>query len=396
MKFRHIVLILGCLLIIYLCYLASKSKFVLSTIKQERVNFLLLGLDFVDNAVHADTAILINYSPIEKIVNIISIPRDTYVDIEEINYKKLTEIYAFYYLKTQNKYKSAVELIQCLQKNLFNKNDLNIEIPYFLALDYENFKNLMKTIGKVKIVIDKPMHYDDNAGNLHIHFDTGVVYLDSERALEYIRYRDKVGDIGRISRQQQFLKGVIENVRSPVMWYKLPKILYILGKSFITNINFFEFLSIILEFRNLEIKNFRFLTLTGKPEGRYIKLEKSSFDFLSKILLTTQLDTLREEKNNKDRFIIKIYNASNRPKLAKRLAMFLRDKGYDVLDWDNWYCKLPKSKILDYTCNYKLLDEISSLLNIYDIEAANIHKNFCLEEQIDVAIVLGDDFSLSY
>ncbi|MFN3550528.1 MAG: LCP family protein, partial [Endomicrobiia bacterium] len=94
MKLKHIILLCLVFMIFFLSYLSYKSVFISNNVKQKRTNFLLLGVDFVDNAVHSDTVILLSYDHKTKLLDIISIPRDSYVDIPELKYKKIAEVYA--------------------------------------------------------------------------------------------------------------------------------------------------------------------------------------------------------------------------------------------------------------------------------------------------------------
>ncbi|MEN3013622.1 MAG: LCP family protein [Endomicrobiia bacterium] len=389
LKFKHLLLFTFCGLVLYIGYLSQKSVLIKNLASQKRINFLLLGTDLVDNSVHADTIILLSYLPSERVLDIVSIPRDIYIDVEGLQYKKLTEVYAYLYFNLKDKHKAVKEFINLLEQKLFSTGEKKLQIFYFFILDYNNFIKLIDTIGKIKITVDRPMHYDDHAGNLHIHFEPGVYYLNGEEALKYVRFRDTTGDIGRIYRQQQFIKNLINRILSVDILYKLPKLIYTFNKSIFTNINFLETLNLLLEFKNLKFSNLRFSILPGKPKGRYIEVEKNTIDELLEHFLTNRQSL--ENKETKKKVIVKIYNASCKPKLAKQVAFFLREKGYDVLDWANWYCKLPKSKIIDYSNDVKSLNQLCNLLNIFDI-----NKSYSLEEQIDFAVILGEDFVLTY
>lgn len=388
MKRKYIVLFIFICFILYFCYLSYKSCFVNSVVKQRRINFLLLGVDFVDNAVHSDTIILLSYTPKMRILDVISIPRDMYVDIIELKFRKLTEVYAVLYNRTKSKYNAAKEMLKIIEEKFFvSSNGKKVSIPYFFVIDYPNFEKFIDTIGKIKIVVTEPMHYDDYAGNLHIHFDPGIYFMDGKKVLEYVRYRDKVGDLGRIYRQQQFIYSLIEKLLSPGCILRLPVIIYNFKKCFVTNISLWDFLNMILEFKNLRMLDIRFSTITGIPKGRYLEVDQSMMDMLVEYLLDEKIK-LYEGNND---ILLKVYNATNKPQLAKQVAMFLRDKGYDVLLWGNWYCQLPQSKIIDCSQNTKVINEISNLLDISNITTLHLTKELS-SMRPSVTIILGKDF----
>ncbi len=395
MKLKHIILLFLIFVILFFSYISQKSVFILNNVNQKRTNFLLLGVDFVDNAVHSDAIILLSYDHKSRLLDIISIPRDSYVDIPELKYKKITEVYAYFYKKTKDKLYSAKMLKEVLESKIFSYGEKKISIPYYIVIDYDRFKKMIDTIGKIKIFVTEPMHYDDYAGNLHIHFDRGTYYMDGEEVLKYVRYRDIKGDIGRINRQQHFIKSLLEKLFLPINWIKLPILIANFKNFFITNISYWEMLNMILEFKNLRFTNFRFSFLSGKPVGRYLELNNE--EIIGLINYFTQYygdyQNIKEDK----RVLIKVYNASKNQKIAKQVAMLLRQKGYDVLDWGNWYSLLPKSKIIDYGYNVKILNDLCNFLNIYEISTIYSQKFNSEDKNLktDIIIILGEDFQIS-
>ena len=387
MKFRHITLTIFVILILYLAWFSSKSVFIKNNVRQKRTNFLLLGVDFVDQAVHSDTTIFASYSPKQQVVDIISIPRDTYIDVEFTKFKKLTEIYAYFYAKTKSKKLAANELKKIIEEKIFSSSTTSkINIPYFFVIDYQNFEKFINTIGKIKIVISEPLHYDDNAGNLHIHFEPGVYYMNGEEVLKYVRYRGQDTDINRIKRQQEFIKSFLKKIFNPLSFYKLPLIIYNFNKCFITNISFWEMINLIVEMRNLKTTNIRFSTLTGRSVGRYIEINKEQLNGLIEYLS----EVVDKTKQKNIHIVLKVYNATNYPKIAKQVAMFLRQNGYDVISWGNWQNTQYKSKIIDYTQNIELVNNLCNLLNIEDV--TSIFDQNSAELQQSILIVLGQDF----
>ena len=47
-------------------------------------------------------------------------------------------------------------------------------------------------------------------------------HMDGETAIQYVRYRDEEGDIGRIRRQQHFLMAVYDRITSADMLLHIP------------------------------------------------------------------------------------------------------------------------------------------------------------------------------
>jgi LCP family protein required for cell wall assembly len=61
------------------------------------------------------------------------------------------------------------------------------------------------------------MKYKDNTQHLYINLKAGQQHLNGDQALQLLKFRyDALGDIGRIQRQQQVLRALIEQFLTPV------------------------------------------------------------------------------------------------------------------------------------------------------------------------------------
>jgi LCP family protein required for cell wall assembly len=367
-------------------YVSSKSVIINKLKNLERINFIILGTDFVDNAVHSDTVLVISYSSKNKVFDIISLPRDSYLDFEETKYKKLTEVFAYLYKHNyKDKNLVAKKFIQLIEQKIFFSEESGFNIPCYIIINYDGFKKLIDTIGKIKVYVSEPMHYDDNAGKLHIHFEPGEYLLDGDSALKFVRYRDTRGDIGRIARQQQFFNSVMKKVLSPKTIVKLPLILLTVNESVYTNINFWEMINLVLEFRNIKSTSFRFSYVQGKPKGRYWEIDETYIINLIKYLNSDE-KCIKEVRKR-----IKVFNATNVPRLATKVTKYLRNCGYDVLDWGNWETVLQQSKIIDYSGDEKLVSTLANLLDIKDVTTYYKNEDYIAEGE-DLIIILGNDF----
>ncbi|MPM66013.1 Transcriptional regulator LytR [bioreactor metagenome] len=66
------------------------------------------------------------------------------------------------------------------------------------------------------------MYYEDPYDNLVIDLQKGRQHLGGRTAIQYVRYRDEEGDIGRIKRQQHFMAAIYEKVTSSQIITKMP------------------------------------------------------------------------------------------------------------------------------------------------------------------------------
>ena len=213
--------------------------------KNESLNILVVGMDIgdIDQEGNAglrrtDTMMVFNYNPITDVVNIVSIPRDTLIEVEDAydsegNYIPYWKINAAYALGGED------ELVMQVKKLL------EIDVNYIVEIDYKAFRSIIDAIGGIEMYIDRNMDYDDDAQNLHIHFKEGeTVLLDGEKSEEFIRWRKNNdgsgfvdGDLGRISNQQRFMQAVFKKMMNPLILLDLPDIMNAVKSNVVTNMS---------------------------------------------------------------------------------------------------------------------------------------------------------------
>ena len=216
------------------------------------INILVLGIDSVEGTHRSDTIFVLGVNPSKGKITMLSIPRDTRVIIEN-KARKINEILPRYGEPTLRK------LLEDL---------LKINISRKVEVGFESFIEVVDAIGGVDINIEKPMHYDDNWGNLHIHFNPGMNHLDGQNALRYVRFRkDAMADLGRIKRQQEFVKAIIKKLMSPTSIVRLPNIIEKAFKHIKTDFTLQEVLTLAKGFNITDVK-IRTMSIPG--EAKYV------------------------------------------------------------------------------------------------------------------------------
>lgn len=207
----------------------------------KNVNILLLGTDqrIKDEPSRSDTIILVNINPETKKINMISIPRDTRVNIPGHGYDKINSAFNSLYFEDGgvNLTIKSVESLMGLPEG---------SIKYFAIANFEGFEKVIDAIGGVTIEVEKRMVYYSNEGDVVIDLKPGVQHLDGEKALEYARYRndgygdfavDEKGNVyGRIPRQQKLIKAIIDQTKDLRTLWKFPAISKAVGEALDTNL----------------------------------------------------------------------------------------------------------------------------------------------------------------
>lgn len=85
---------------------------------------------------------------------------------------------------------------------------LGIELDHYALVDFAGVTRIVDSVGGVEVENPEAFTIDGNT------FAAGPIQLDGERALLYARYRGGDGDFGRISRQQQVLRALLDEARN--------------------------------------------------------------------------------------------------------------------------------------------------------------------------------------
>jgi LCP family protein required for cell wall assembly len=197
-----------------------KVKTAQNTDPGKPANFLLIGSDtraqvqtpeeraaFGDpsqeGGQRSDTLMVIHVDPEQKTGYLVSFPRDLVVNVPGIGQSKINAAFNA----------GPQRVVDTLQQNF------NIPIHHYLEVDFQSFKGIVDAMGGVPVYIDAPER-DEHSGFefFPFAFRPGCYVLDGSNALNYVRSRglekliddrwqaDPRGDLGRIDRQQQFMK----------------------------------------------------------------------------------------------------------------------------------------------------------------------------------------------
>ncbi|HFQ0939783.1 TPA: LCP family protein [Enterococcus faecium] len=203
--------------------------------KQESFSVLLMGIDTGDlgrvDQGRSDTMMVATVSPEDKQTTIVSIPRDTYVDIVGRDTKdKINHAYAF---------GGATMAMDTVQKYV------DIPIDHYVSINMKGLKELVDAVGGIEVNNDLTFSQDG------YDFPIGKITLNGDQALSYsrMRYEDPNGDYGRQGRQRKIVEGVAKKVLSLNGVSNYQSVLNALESNMKTDMNFDEMKKIALDYR---------------------------------------------------------------------------------------------------------------------------------------------------
>lgn len=186
------------------------------TQKSKRLNVLLMGSD----GGRSDTMMLVSFDPELKLLDIVSVPRDTYNKVrghDTPGAEKLNAVYGF---------KGAEGGPEGVARQV--EKLLDVPVHYYVNVDYGAVREVVDLLGGIEADIPHRMLYDDPYADppLHIDLQPGKQLLSGDKAIQFLRWRknndgEQQGDLQRIERQHAFVKTAVKKAMS----LKLPQVI---------------------------------------------------------------------------------------------------------------------------------------------------------------------------
>ncbi|MCL4231376.1 MAG: LCP family protein [Dehalococcoidia bacterium] len=187
----------------------------------QRINLLVIGVDkrphYRDlDAYLTDTIMVATIDPVGKSVNILSIPRDTYITIHHPDGSKysrrINESYGVGVTTGGSFEAGAGQLEYDLKQNF------GIEIDSWVLLDFKGVEKLINAVGGVDVDIPYELsvgnwfYSDDDINGVWLTFPSGMQHLDGYHAVAFGRHREYDNDFQRVKRQQLVVQAAVQKL----------------------------------------------------------------------------------------------------------------------------------------------------------------------------------------
>ncbi|WP_304634503.1 LCP family protein [uncultured Oscillibacter sp.] len=198
---------------------------------------LVLGRD-TGGGGNTDTMLLASYDVTNQKATVMSIPRDTMVNVPW-DIKRINSVY--------NYYGGGERGIQHLYKEISQL--VGFEPDFQVVVEWDAVGEIVDAIGGVYFDVPQDMNYDDPYQDLHIHQTAGYRLLSGDDAMQVLRYRHDNrkngvtrgypdGDLGRIKTQQAFLKAMVDQLLRPKNMTKVGPLIEAFNKNVETDMSF--------------------------------------------------------------------------------------------------------------------------------------------------------------
>ncbi|OEH56412.1 transcriptional regulator [Oceanobacillus sp. E9] len=205
-------------------------------INMDNITVLIMGVDTGikrgnEDRSRTDSLLFASLNKKDKSVDLLSIPRDSYVYIpSEGKNDKIAHAHAF---------GGTMGTIDTVE------NMLDIPVDYYVKLNFDSFVDVVESLGGIEV--DVPYEFtesDSNDKKDAIHLMPGEQTLNGEEALAFARTRKQDNDIERGKRQQEVIKSIADKTLSVDSLFNIDKVIKSVGENMATNMSFSEMKSL--------------------------------------------------------------------------------------------------------------------------------------------------------
>ncbi|MBD2181385.1 LCP family protein [Planktothrix sp. FACHB-1375] len=302
------------------------------------------GYDPVVNSFEglSDTMLLLRFNPQTQKLIVLSVPRDTRTLVEGLGVTKINAANA----------SGGPALSARAVSNLLG----GIRIDRYVRINVQGVEKLIDALGGVTVFVPQEMKYKDDTQHLYIDFKPGKQHLNGPQVQNFLRFRyDKLGDIGRVQRQQMVMRALVEQALNPATLGKVPQILSVVQSHIDTNLTVEELVALVGFGVKTNRSNIQMLMVPGdfsdaaQFEASYWLPNRRGIERM----VSQYLDS--DDSNNKKNrrafdpsdLRIAIQDSTGQPGAAEAIADKLKQAGYrDVYIADAWVEPLSETRIV--------------------------------------------------
>ncbi len=378
---------------------------------QEPFTMLMLGADYRPGEIkyRTDVMILVKVDPQTKKVWMISIPRDTKVNIPGHGNMKIN---AAHFIGGEEGPAYAVKAVEDLT---------GVPVNHYMEVNFRGFKKVVDALGGVWV--DVPVEIDDvkadySPGHRAKHIDPGYQLLDGEHALTFVRSRKfPDGDFTRMAHQQIFFRALADQMASMDNVARLPRLVSSAAQFIKTDMSLIDLIRTAQALKGAGSKNLYTASLKGEWKSPFVYLDEDLKDHLigdlkagrsfedsptapaagaattgAKPGQATQSSAQNLESTKPAEVSVTIRNGAGIAGCAKQAASIVKARGYDVAEMGNANQFVYDKTLVVYTDNKAAAQALAAIL---PPGAKLVESRGMYSFDTDVLIVVGKDWDVS-
>ena len=363
---------------------------------QEVLTILLIGgdRDYVLD-MNTDTLIVAVVNRSTKQVSLLSIPRDLWVHIPTSGWGRINTVHR---IGARGKYPEGGGpglLIRTIEESL------GIPIDHWVRVGYEGFARAVDQLGGVDLVVPCRVNLryqpPTSAEEQEMILSAGIHHLDGATALRYVRTRRGDTDFERAQRQQQFLKAVWYQFKSPETVLKIPGLWTAMKGAFATDLSLGDVLALAPVALELEPQRVRSLAIgRGQVEGWTTpggaRVLLPIPERIQEVVARLYAPSPAADPGTSEAARIQVQNGTGRPQLAAIAADQLRWQGFQVVDAG------PADRADYHNTQILVFNDrsgaVSRLAGLLQVKPANViqQPDPGQSKDLDLRLILGNDY----
>lgn len=374
---------------------------------REPFNVLLIGVDRrpdPEEGARSDTLILVHVNPAGGWAGMLSIPRDSVVQIPGLGTAKINAAYAHGYNNPEALYGPGVapEAAGGALAAETVAGFLGVQVDYIAQVDFHGFQRLVDTLGGIPINVEHPIfdatYPSEDCGYERLFIPAGLQVMNGDLALRYARTRHASSDFDRSRRQQQVLRAILHEVRARGLLSQatlLPELVRDLQESVSTtlplsDLNTLRGLAALAQRLDAE----RILTLSINPNDVGIVWESGSDIYWDPADVAAQVARLQAGPGAKvEQARVQVLNGAGVPGLAGRVTARLAAQGFSLAAPDDAPRIYERSQLIDYRGRPETLRRLAETLgldpgDVYSVPPAGSPS----ADGVDLVLILGENY----
>lgn len=240
----------------------------------------LLGTDFrTETDSHlTDVVMVAVMNPKTNTATVVSLPRDTRVELEGYKVRKVNAYYPAFLAQEKQGEGEAKEAMQRMLGKYFD-----IPIDYVTVVNFQSLRDIVDALGGVQVDVMMDMCYKDTVDETDINLKAGPQTLDGKDALDYVRYRKTncspptapSDDFSRNQRQQQVIGAIMDKVQSFNVLTKSGSLIDAVADNTDTDLENKQILNLVKTYWDIPKENITFPKVTGTWKSPFVHISDS-------------------------------------------------------------------------------------------------------------------------
>ncbi|WP_337098598.1 LCP family protein [Paenibacillus sp. YIM B09110] len=258
------------------------------SVKEKPVGLVIMGLDSRSHGggLNTDVMMVAAFNPTSKTATVVSIPRDSRIDVDGYKTRKANGYYAAFYNTAikEGMEKEAAHAEAKRHSREMMSEFFGIDVKYSAVINFQGFVDVVDALGGVEVDVDMRMKYKSNADGTNIDLQKGLQELNGDKALDFVRYRQSndgknmSSDFDRNRRQSEVLGALADKMKSLSGISKIDKVIDAVGDNMTMDMPSKEIKAMIASYFGMGGDDITFIPLEGNWKSPYVYLNEQKLD----------------------------------------------------------------------------------------------------------------------